>query len=565
MSPFHNLAKLFNLCNISLASFLKALIPLAVIVSIIDFVSISLLVPVISMLSGLRTDFVSDERYFLPLLGGLFLSFIMLKVLVLPLLVKLYMSHVLAMRRKLSVSLIRYLSIRQSLDQAGFSAIVHSGINEVNIVINRIVIPCIDLLIEVVVVLLIFAGMFYLDPLIASIASVLSLFAVWLIIKMTFSKLGQAGAGRAHWERMRIRRAKDYFFLFWPAKLMNKNDFFLEKYEFATESSNSANLKMHTFRALSKSLIEAIFLCAVLVGIGYVFMHDPKISVAGSFGIVAVIRILPSINRLIYSGQSVKFGYQTLLNLAGLESKTIPEAYLDKTDNHDEVSGISLFASNNENQSKSMQLETVKLNVSNGSDILFKDINLKTPISGLTLVRGPSGIGKSSFLKALTGRFEDGLGDVYYRVKADQQPLHISKAVTFVEQDTYLFEGTLIENVAFSNDVDMARLIQCLKAALVDRFIALENISEVMVSDLGENFSGGEKARICVARALYQRCPIIIFDETLSSISEQDAILIMQNSLNLSWVSGVVVVFHSFINTKIFERTISLGEGIKIS
>jgi len=154
---------------------------------------------------------------------------------------------------------------------------------------------------------------------------------------------------------------------------------------------------------------------------------------------------------------------------------------------------------------------------------------------------------------------------VYYRVKADQQPLHISKAVTFVEQDTYLFEGTLIENVAFSNDVDMARLIQCLKAALVDRFIALENISEVMVSDLGENFSGGEKARICVARALYQRCPIIIFDETLSSISEQDAILIMQNSLNLSWVSGVVVVFHSFINTKIFERTISLGEGIKIS
>ena len=561
----NSLNTIFEICDIKASSFLKSIIPLTLLISFIDFLSISFLVPAITVFSGGSFgsyDLKSDTIISISI--ALALSFLFLKILILPLLVRLYMRRVLNLRRDISTGMVRLLVGSGNKD--GFAEVVHSGINEINVVINRILIPLIDLSIELLVMIFISTSLIILDPKVGTSALICAIFGFWLIVRLTFSKLGQAGSGRAHWERVRIKKAKDYFFIFWQARMTGADETFLEKYRGSTQNSNNANLELHTFRALSKSLIESLFLCTVVGGIGYLYFFNPQLNITKALGIVAVVRLMPSVTRLMYSGQSIKFGYQTLLNIVSL-SLRLKDSHddLHQKPNTKLISNSDLAKENFEqNQSIVMRAENFAIN--NGETELYSGLNFELEIAGKTLVKGPSGIGKSSFFNSLTGRNTSAPQAVQIIIDGKTSVDNSYQHIALVEQDPYLFEGSLIENVILGAEFNKQIFDSCLRAANVVDFIELTQAENLEVSDLGANFSGGERARICVARALYQKKPILLLDETLASVPLNQAVSIMDSALKLQWVNSVIVVWHNLDTKKsLFDREISVGKDFKIT
>lgn len=172
-----------------------------------------------------------------------------------------------------------------------------------------------------------------------------------------------------------------------------------------------------------------------------------------------------------------------------------------------------------------------------GSEIVFSDVEFGYPESKTTLFHnlnlriapneklafaGESGGGKTTIARLLL-RFYDPdsgsirLGGVDYR----ELPLsELRKQFSVVSQETYLFYGTIMENLLLANPkASEEEVKQAAKLAQIHDFIqALPQGYESRVGEKGVNFSGGERQRIAIARALLKNAPIIIFDEASSSV-----------------------------------------------
>ena len=176
-----------------------------------------------------------------------------------------------------------------------------------------------------------------------------------------------------------------------------------------------------------------------------------------------------------------------------------------------------------------------------GSEIEFSEVGFSYPESETTLFHnlnlriaqgeklafvGESGGGKTTIARLLL-RFYDPdrgsirLGGVDYR----ELPLsELRKQFSVVSQETYLFYGTIMENLLLANPkASEEEVKQAAKLAQIHDFIqALPQGYESRVGEKGVNFSGGERQRMAIARALMKNAPIIIFDEECSSVDTKN-------------------------------------------
>lgn len=142
-------------------------------------------------------------------------------------------------------------------------------------------------------------------------------------------------------------------------------------------------------------------------------------------------------------------------------------------------------------------------------------------------ITGPSGGGKSTLVKILTGLILPTNGEVF----VDGIPLkqfglrNFQQQIAAVLQDDSLFAGSLAENIGFFDEhIDMESVVLVAKAAAIhDDIMAMHMQYETLVGDMGSTLSGGQKQRLLLARALYRKPRILIMDEGtahLDSINE---------------------------------------------
>jgi len=173
-----------------------------------------------------------------------------------------------------------------------------------------------------------------------------------------------------------------------------------------------------------------------------------------------------------------------------------------------------------------VRFEAVSFQYTNGSNVL-RDVHFDIPAGSRVAIVGPSGAGKSTILALLSRLVTPQSGRILiddYDIK--ELPLHwVRKHVTAVFQETYLFYGTIAENLRYgAPDATDAELRAASERAQAWAFIhRREGGLAALLGDKGSMISGGERQRLAIARAILREAPIVLLDEPTTGLDEVSA------------------------------------------
>jgi len=186
-------------------------------------------------------------------------------------------------------------------------------------------------------------------------------------------------------------------------------------------------------------------------------------------------------------------------------------------------------------------------------DVLFKyaklkKVNITIPVNKLTVLTGKSGIGKTSIVDALVGLSEIDSGNIYfddYEIK-DIDIKKLRANIGYVGQDISLLNDTIFNNITLFDDSISESLVKktLKKVDAYDFVMSLESGLSYMVGEKGGKLSGGQKQKICIARAIIRNPKLIIFDEITSSLDSESDYEISSLAKDLSKNSTVISIAH---------------------
>ncbi len=178
---------------------------------------------------------------------------------------------------------------------------------------------------------------------------------------------------------------------------------------------------------------------------------------------------------------------------------------------------------------------------------------------------GPSGRGKSTLMRLITGNYSTYSGTICYDGKElhDINPDSIRRLVAVIEQDTFLFNDSLRFNICLGEEFSEEELQQAVRASSVDRF--LDRIPGGLDGECGEDggkLSGGERQRVALARALIRGVKVLILDEGVSAIDVATANEIEQGLLDRRDLT-LLTITHRIRDGLIqqYDRVLSMQDG----
>ena len=195
---------------------------------------------------------------------------------------------------------------------------------------------------------------------------------------------------------------------------------------------------------------------------------------------------------------------------------------------------------------------------------ILKGIHMNFPAGSFTSLVGLSGSGKSTVAGLLTGRNKGYEGSI---TAAGMELSRVSEAslmdtVTMVSHNSYLFKGTVEENLRMGKEnASDEELEEVLREVRLYDFLHSQQGLGTAVAERGENFSGGQRQRLALARALLHDTPVYIFDEATSNIDMESEEMIMDVIHRLAKKKTVILISHRLANVVKSDRIYLLEQG----
>jgi ATP-binding cassette subfamily B protein len=209
-----------------------------------------------------------------------------------------------------------------------------------------------------------------------------------------------------------------------------------------------------------------------------------------------------------------------------------------------------------------VQLSNITLRF--GEKKVLKDISLLIQPGTRTAIIGPTAAGKTQLLYVLSGLTQPQEGKVLYSdvplEDIDKQSFH--RQMGFVFQDSVIFNMTVRENIAFSEDVTLDDMHKAIRAAELTDFIeSLPDKLETVISERGLNLSGGQKQRIMLARALALNPKVLLLDDFTARVDAQTEKRILENVSTLYPGITLISVTQKIASVTDYDQCTLLMEG----
>ena len=164
---------------------------------------------------------------------------------------------------------------------------------------------------------------------------------------------------------------------------------------------------------------------------------------------------------------------------------------------------------------------------------ILEDISIDIPAGKTVAIVGRSGSGKTTLVKCLSGMLEPGEGAIYFDGVEQKRLCYrdLRRQIGFVLQENYLFDDTIAKNIAFGEEEpEMERVEWAAKIANAHEFTQRLPLGyETRIGETGIALSGGQRQRIAIARAVYNKPPILILDEATSALDTESEKAVKEN------------------------------------
>lgn len=196
---------------------------------------------------------------------------------------------------------------------------------------------------------------------------------------------------------------------------------------------------------------------------------------------------------------------------------------------------------------------------------VIKGLNLEIPAGKTLALVGPSGGGKSTTCALLPRFYDVDAGSITIDGQdiRDVTQKSLREAIGFVQQDVYLFDGTIADNIAYGTpDATLEQIVEAARRAHADEFInKMEDGYETQVGQRGSHLSGGQKQRIAIARVFLKNPPILIFDEATSALDNESEQAIRDSLDELSEGRTTLVIAHRLSTIQDADEIVAISDG----
>ena len=407
---------------------------------------------------------------------------------------------------------------------------------------------------ELVVMLIIFSLILLKAPGALVILLLVIIPAFFFIYSFTKNKVTKIGQESNKLSPLITSSISESMTAYADVKLSNKESDFLERYK-------SIQARLNRLRVLNTGVYKNIptktndilsGLMIMLVFLGAMIFKSNSADILSTLGIfaIAAYRFLPSVNKMMAAVLVMKNLSFLRQELAEVENRKIIE--------FQNVEAIQ-FERHISFQNVSYQYP--------GTDIgILKDFNLDIRKGEAVGIIGSSGSGKTTLLNLLLRLIEETEGclKVDGAVLDEETNARFQKNIGFVQQDVFIKNGSLAENIAFGEEnPNINKVQEALKKAMLSEMVDTHpNGINMKLGENGVKLSGGQKQRVGIARALYKDSQILVFDEATSSLDMETEEAIKETISALTKMDyTIIIVAHRITTLNSCDRILELKKG----
>lgn len=326
----------------------------------------------------------------------------------------------------------------------------------------------------------------------------------------------------------------------------NKQEFFVDSYSEMMDRANRVSLKVDMGERSPAYIIEMVCITGLLLAVSFKLgSASDTLGLLGQLSTIAIsaFRLLPAlgkitsgVNSIIMSTSQLSAAYDTLKEVKELEEQdeekvTLESRYRDKAFD------------------KELQIRELCYHYPGVEENVIDQLNLCIQKGQSVAFIGTSGAGKTTLSDIILGLLKPVKGRIFMDgIDIEELGGEWSRIVGYVPQMVYILDDTIRNNIAFGEDprtIDDEQIWDALKMAQLDEFIReLPRQLDSVVGERGIRFSGGQRQRLAIARALYRNPEILVLDEATSALDNETEVAVMESIEALQGYKTLIIVAH---------------------
>ena len=343
-------------------------------------------------------------------------------------------------------------------------------------------------------------------------------------------------------------------------QVMKKQAFFSKAFFDSYTKAQKPMVFHNIAEAIPTNIVEGIFIIGIMCFLAFKAVQDvsfwTNLPVLASF-LVAAIRMLPAIGRITNHMNNIQFCIPALESVFS-NVKLIRENKLLYT--------YGKYGSRKIDFIDNLLISNVRYRYGDAEKDVLKNINLRINKGESVGIIGESGAGKSTLADILLGLHVPTSGTVSIDGQSIYDiPYEYGQLIGYVPQNIYLVDGSIRENVAFGigeADIDDELVIEALKKAKLYDFVKnSEKGIETIVGERGVKFSGGQRQRLAIARALYRRPQIMILDEATSALDNATEATVMNEVEEMQGSITMIIIAHRLSTIEHCDHVYEIVDG----
>lgn len=438
------------------------------------------------------------------------------------------------------------------------SLLIRNTESEVGQFIQGCLFQVISLITEISILFFIITTLFLINSemiLIIFLFFLIIIFLYFLSVKKIMLKQGQ---NRVHFSEKIIKIINESFYGIKSLKIFNANNYFIDLFKSNKRELASANIYFSIFSQLPKNALELICVASVCIffynNISLNILQANTISALGFF-VIATFKIIPSISKIILALQNFRFSRPSTQIIQNEILKIKNKNFKNKIENNYYLKDI--------NFKSTIRLSNLYFRYQESKDYVLKNINLVIKKGDRIGIIGETGSGKSTLIDIIIGLLNPTSGSVLVDgININRFKNNWLKKIGYVPQKIFLIDDTIKNNIAFGKlkeDIDIENIYQTMKKAELKKLFKKKRFDNVTTGQDGINLSGGQIQRIGIARCLYKKSDLYIFDEAtnaLDSLTEKKIIRLIKK---ISKNKTLIIISHKIQNLLICNKLFALS------